>query len=123
MPKTAKKERKTAMALKPGDKINFDTLQRAFANGDVALMECQDAQTHEYVAVLCAANRREDGVIDFAPLARMFQANPYDEVIPSTDPGFVEANSPTKEENRRAKSRLRIANRRPKTAQNRRRKA
>ena len=39
------------MALRPGDRMNFDTLREAFANGDAALVECQLAATGEQVAV------------------------------------------------------------------------
>ena len=39
--------------LATGHKANFETLQAAFDNGDVALMECQLASTGEPVAVLC----------------------------------------------------------------------
>ena len=48
------------MALLPGHRTNFQTLQDAFAAGDVALMECQLAETGEEVAVICAANRQEE---------------------------------------------------------------
>lgn len=77
------------MPLLPGHKANFDTLQQAFAAGDVALMECQLAATGEEVAVICAANRQEDGGIEFAPFAMLFNDNPYRLVNPpNPDGGF-----------------------------------
>jgi hypothetical protein len=65
------------MALAAGHRQNFDTLQRAFGNGDVALMECELAATGEAVAVLCAANRLAGGEIEFAPFGMLFNDNPY----------------------------------------------
>ena len=40
------------MSLSLGDRTNFDTLQQAFRNGDVALMECQFVATGKPVAVV-----------------------------------------------------------------------
>jgi len=77
------------MALLSGYRANFETLQRAFQNGDVALMECELATTGEPVAVVCAANRYEDGSVEFAPFAMLFNDNPYEIVIPpNPDGGF-----------------------------------
>lgn len=77
------------MALAQGHRQNFETLQEAFANGDVALMECQMAATGEPAAVICAANRLPDGEIEFAPFAMLFDGNPYRTVNPpNPDGGF-----------------------------------
>jgi 3-polyprenyl-4-hydroxybenzoate decarboxylase len=77
------------MALPIGQKQNFETLQEAFANGDVALMECQLASNGEPVAVICAANRLPDGQIEFVPFASLFSGNPYEAVNPpNPDGGF-----------------------------------
>ena len=65
------------MALLPGHKQNFDTLRQAFLAGDVALMECQLVATGEPVAVICAANRQDDGAIDFAPLCGALHNGAY----------------------------------------------
>lgn len=73
------------MALRPGDCQNFDTLRRAFENGDAALMECVDGEEN-YVAVICAVTYdtdKEEFVL--TPFARMFDGNPYDEVTPVAD--------------------------------------
>jgi hypothetical protein len=77
------------MALRPGDRTNFDTLRQAFLNGDAALMECRLAATGEQVAVVCAANSRDDGSVEFAPFAMMFGGNPYEMLNPpNPDGGF-----------------------------------
>lgn len=75
------------MPLLPGHKANFDTLQQAFAAGDVALMECQLAATGEDVAVICVANRHQDGSIEFAPFAMLLNGNPYEVLNPPKPEG------------------------------------
>lgn len=75
------------MALPTGHKATFETLQAAFGNGDVALMECQLASTGEPVAVLCAANRQEDGAVEFVPLATLLNGNPYELLNPPNPEG------------------------------------
>ena len=77
------------MALAPGYKSNFETLRQAFQNGDAALLECQLAATGKPVAVICAANRHDDGSVEFAPFCMMFPGNPYEMLNPpKTDGGF-----------------------------------
>jgi len=70
------------MPLQAGHKTNFETLQQAFANGDVALMECQLVETGEEVAVICAASRHDDGEVEFTPFAMLFSGNPYEMLNP-----------------------------------------
>lgn len=74
------------MSLAQGHIANFKTLGKAFENDDVALMECTDAKTGESIAVICMVNRVA-GDIEFVPVARMFNGNPYEEVIPPTIDG------------------------------------
>jgi len=75
------------MALAVGHRRNFDTLQQAFAAGDVALMECQLAASGETVAAICAANRDPDGSVEFAPFAMLFNGNPYELLNPPNPEG------------------------------------
>ena len=72
-------------------KPNFESIKRAFENGDVALLECQLKSTGETVAVITAVNR-EGAEFGFVPFAMMFNGNPY-EILnpPSADGGFIEA--------------------------------
>ncbi len=70
------------MALAVGHRRNFNTLQQAFFAGDVTLMECQLTATGEVVPVLCAANRQQDGSLEFAPFAMLFNGNPYEILNP-----------------------------------------
>lgn len=70
--------------IEPGYKANFETLQRASENGDLALMECTDKVTGKPVMVICAVGRDDDGQYVFSPLAKMFDGNPYEEIDPPT---------------------------------------
>lgn len=80
------------MALQPGHLSNFNTLKRAFANGDVALMECTDANTGEVLAVLCMVNHRaQSDDFEMVPIAKFFNGNPYEELVPPT----LDAQEPT----------------------------
>ena len=73
--------------MRPDTKTNFETLQAAFDNGDVALMECQLAATGEPVAVLLRRQPPADGEVEFAPFAMMFNGNPYEEINPPKPEG------------------------------------
>lgn len=73
------------MAIPKGHKTNFETLQRASDNGDLALMECTDRETGEPVYVVCAVYRDEQGFYNTVPMARMFDGNPYEQLRPPTD--------------------------------------
>lgn len=72
---------------------NFATLQSAFQNGDVALLECQLKATGESVAVIVAVNR-EGEEFGFVPFAMMLNGSPYEMLNPpDPDGGFHEAES------------------------------
>jgi hypothetical protein len=43
----------------PGYQDNFDTLSRAFKNGDVALMEYVEKATGKEIAVICGVQRND----------------------------------------------------------------
>lgn len=66
----------------PGYATNFTTLAKAFAAKDVALVECTCKQTGKPVIVIAAINRHKDKSITITPLAKMFDNNPYEELIP-----------------------------------------
>lgn len=88
------------MSFLPGHPAIFDTLKRAIKNGDAALMDCRDRRTGESVAVVCAVNR-SDGECEMAPLARLFNGNPYDELDPprpASEGGGYEGDAPAKPE-------------------------
>jgi len=71
------------MAIPKGYKANLDTIIRAAKNGDLCLMECTDKATGKGVIALCAAGRDGNEIV-MAPLAKLFDANPYDELNPPT---------------------------------------
>lgn len=69
------------MAILEGHKANLHTLFMAHENGDIALMECTDKATGKPVIVICAVNR-DGGDVIMAPLAKLFDGNPYEELDP-----------------------------------------
>lgn len=81
------------MAIPDHARTNFNTLLRAADDGNLALMECLDANTHELRYVLCAVGRK-DGDFIFTPFGHLAAGNPYYAYLPP-DPdhpdGFVEA--------------------------------
>lgn len=68
---------------------NFETLRRAFLNGDVALLECQLKSTGEPVPVIVTV-AKVDGEYEFTPFAVMFTENPYDLLNPPCPEGGFE---------------------------------
>lgn len=76
------------MALQPGHVKNFETMKRAGAAGNLALMECVDKATGNYVATICMVHMDGDEFV-FTPVAKLFDGNPYDELIPAS-PNLLE---------------------------------
>lgn len=77
------------MPIQPGYRANFDTLERAMKSGDLALLECRDIKTGATVIAIVACSRDRGGV-SFSPLAKMFDGNPFEELMPPhPDGGFV----------------------------------
>lgn len=66
---------------------NFETLKKAFLAGNVCIMDCVEKDTKEHVAAICAMTW--DGAeYNFTPFAKFFNYNPYDNLIPPTDPTY-----------------------------------
>lgn len=59
---------------------NFETLRRAFLEGNVCLMECTDKITNKKVAVICAVNINDE--YEMVPMAMFFNENPYERLTP-----------------------------------------
>jgi hypothetical protein len=74
------------MAIPVGYKDNFQTILKAAKNDDLCLLECTDAATGKPVMVICAVMRNSDDSLQLAPFAKMFDGNPYEEVIPPSEP-------------------------------------
>lgn len=73
------------MAIPEGYKSNFSTLLRAVHCGDTTLLECTDKETGKPVIVICAMSAGEDVMIDMLPLAKMFDGDPFEEVLPPAE--------------------------------------
>jgi Family of unknown function (DUF6117) len=76
------------MAIPDPIKTNFHTLEKAFKNGDIALLECRDRNTGEPAYAICAINilRRaaREPEIEMVPLGLMFSSDPYEVLIPAS---------------------------------------
>lgn len=72
-------------------KENFETMLRAAADGNLALLECELAATGEKVAAIVAVNTDKRGEpCDIVPFAIFINGNPYELLNPPhPDGGFV----------------------------------
>ena len=70
------------MAINKAYKHNFETLQRACRSDNLALMECTDAATGKKVIVVVAVDKSPSGEYLMVPVAKMFDGNPFEELIP-----------------------------------------
>jgi hypothetical protein len=62
-------------------RANFQTLVRAAENGDLALMECADAESGAPRYVICAVGRN-GGEYLFTPFGHLAAGNPYEAYRP-----------------------------------------
>ena len=62
-------------------RANFQTLVRAAENGDLALMECADAESGAPRYVICAVGRN-GGEYLFTPFGHLAEGNPYEAYRP-----------------------------------------
>jgi hypothetical protein len=73
------------MSMPEHARANFQTLLRAAAEGNLALIECTDAATGEPRYVICAAGR--DGAdFVFTPFGHLAHGNPFDAYLPPSHP-------------------------------------
>jgi len=80
------------MAIPDAIKTNFHALEKAFRNGDIALLECRNRNDGEPAYAICAINllRKADREpeIEMVPFGLMFSSDPYEMLIPASDPEF-----------------------------------
>lgn len=69
------------MAIPDHARANFDTLLRAAADGNLALVECTDAVTGEPRYVLCAVAYINGGYM-MTPFGHLAEGNPYEAYVP-----------------------------------------
>ena len=72
------------MSIPDHARVNFQTLLRAAAAGDLALVECADAATGETRYVICAV-ARDDGDHVLTPFGHLAPCNPYDAYVPPAE--------------------------------------
>ena len=69
------------MSIPDYARANFQTLLRAAADGNLALMECTDTTTGEPRYVICAAGRDGPDFL-FTPFGHLADGNPFDAYVP-----------------------------------------
>jgi hypothetical protein len=74
------------MAIPDHARTNFQTLLRAAAGGALALIECNDAVTHEPRYVICAVGC-DRGDYAMTPFGHLADGNPFEAYLPPDVPG------------------------------------
>ena len=69
------------MSIPDHARTNFQTLLRAAAEGNLALLECTDAETGVPRYVICAVGRAEGDFV-FTPFGHLAAGNPYEAYTP-----------------------------------------
>jgi hypothetical protein len=68
------------MAISDAIKTNFNSLEKAFRNGDIALIECRDRRNSEPAYAICAINLQwpadREPEIEMVPLGLIFNGQP-----------------------------------------------
>lgn len=59
----------------------FYILELAGSNGSLALLACKNAVTGEPVIAVCSVRLEKDKYL-FTPLAKLFNGDPFEELIP-----------------------------------------
>lgn len=83
------------MAIPDHARTNFNTLLRAAADGNLALMECTDSTTGEPRYVIAAVGRDRRGIV-MTPFGHLADGNPYDAYLAPAENG-ADDNSPRAE--------------------------
>lgn len=69
------------MSIPDHARANFQTLLRAAAGGNLALLECTDAATGAPRYVVCAVGRDGEEFL-FTPFGHLAEGNPYHAYVP-----------------------------------------
>ncbi|KIZ44511.1 MULTISPECIES: DUF6117 family protein [Rhodopseudomonas] len=69
------------MSIPDHARANFQTLLRAAVDGNLALLECADAETGAVRYVICAVGR-DAGEFLFTPFGHLADGNPYEAYRP-----------------------------------------
>ncbi|AGK59796.1 hypothetical protein HYPDE_40638 [Hyphomicrobium denitrificans 1NES1] len=73
------------MSIPDHARANFQTLLRAAADGNLALMECIDAVTGEQRYLICAIGRDKTDFV-FTPFGHLVDGNPFDAYLLPSEP-------------------------------------
>ena len=73
------------MSIPDHARTNFQTLLRAAADGNLALMECTDAATGDPHYIICTVGRAGTDFL-FTPFGHLADGNPFDAYLPPSEP-------------------------------------
>jgi Family of unknown function (DUF6117) len=73
------------MSIPDHARANFQTLLRAAADGNLAVLECTDAANGEPSYVICAVGRDGTDFL-FTPFGHLADGNPFDAYLPPSEP-------------------------------------
>jgi hypothetical protein len=73
------------MAIPDAFRRNFETLVRTAKAGDLALLECADADTGDPRYVVCAVGRKNGDYV-LTPFGHLHDGNPFEAYRPPTAP-------------------------------------
>ena len=79
------------MSINSAYRHNFSLLQKAIQDGNVVLLECTDQTTGLPVMTVCAMqpSKHAGYEIEWVPLAKLFDGNPYEELSPPAETDLV----------------------------------
>lgn len=72
-------DKPTIPPLSDADKKNYQTIQKAASEDNVALLSAIRKSDNKPVALICVVNWRDDRSADFVPLAVMVEGDPYEQ--------------------------------------------
>ena len=76
------------MAIPEPYRHNFQTLLRVAADGNLALMECSDAESGDPRYVICAVGRAEGDYV-MTPFGHLHDGNPFEAYLPPDGGGTI----------------------------------
>ena len=77
--------------LTGAEKHNFDMLGSAFANKDVAMMECRFKESGDRVPVICITVGSESGIL-MMPVALLLTFDPFESLVPPDGAETIDIN-------------------------------
>jgi hypothetical protein len=71
------------MAISNKDKAAFECIKAGVEDGNLCLVECTEKETGKEITAVCGAIEIGDGSVMFIPVAKLFEGNPFEEIVPN----------------------------------------